>query len=317
MLLFRLPAFIPYPISFMYHLYERESSFEKQSYREYTKTFKEYRKYTHPYDYMDRIVVNTKVSNNSYSIWEVICHFDVIDDTISNIHMIDTTDELQSMIQNKYKKSVISPLMEYDMNTFTDMYLEYIERSSNRFMDWYSYRVDTSDIIILNTLHNTHETILTNIFISIILQKPTGSLILEMNDIASIFSIDLLYIIGSLYEDVFMVKPEISDIHQNEIFIFCYGMREFSKMKFISNMLPLLRRSYNNDSRIISNHIPHKMVSSILNVSYINKNIQSNSIIDTLKIQNSISSLNLDIIEKKHMSKCKRWCKRYDIEYKE
>ena len=319
MLLFRVPSFIPSPISFIYDTnYNKLVSNDNNSHIIHKKNdediFNTYRKYTHPYDYMKSVVDDTKINSKSYSIWEIICHFNVIDDTLSTIHMVDRMDGIQTLIQSKYKDS-ISSLLDYDIEIFSHISPDDQSDSSNRFIEWRSSRMDTSDMIILNPKYITNQNMITNLFISIILQKPGGTLILHMNDIGSVFSIDIIYIITSLYEDVFIVKPEISDIHEYETFIFCYGMKDFSKMELTTNMIPLLGKCYTRDSRLIHNYIPHKMITSILNASSICENIRSSSIIETLKIQHNILNLNIESIEKRNISKCKRWCNKHHIKY--
>lgn len=319
MLSFRIPSFMSPDIIFLHN----GDKCTKQTYvpvENIIKTTEKYHKYVSPYGYIHEVVKDDNI-DNSYAIWEIIYHFDIITSTTTLSYLGDVPSKLPQFISNYYMLN-LQPniILQDERSTFTHCCLEY-DKNNTSFDDWYSDNDGLDSVIIIKisdiTCGNTYNNILTNIIIAIIRQSIGGSLIIEIPEIASVFSIDLIYILGYFYEDVFTVNPEIAECYRREKFIFCYGLRQIEKKKNIYIMKSLLSHSYGPNSFIIANNIPHAIIKIVTQAVTTCENIKLVTVYDKIRLSDKKTHIQLDINKKRIISNCIKWCMKNGIEINE
>lgn len=167
---------------------------------------------------------------------------------------------------------------------------------------------------------NQQETLATNLLFAqvsfaISMQKTNGHFILKIFDIFTKTTCDILYLLSTLYKQVFIIKPNTSRLANSEKYIVC---------KFFKG----------NCSHLIDNIIgeypklkeyPH--LSSVLNKCldyyYINKIEEYNAIFGQQQIENIYSTISLftcknknekiETLKKNFIQKCVQWCEKHNI----
>ena len=169
---------------------------------------------------------------------------------------------------------------------------------------------------------NQQETLATKLLFAqvsfaIAMQKKQGHFVLKIFDIFTKTTSDIIYLLSTLYKQVFIIKPNTSRLANSEKYIIC---------KF-----------FKGDKRGIINHIIHEYpklqiinhISSILNFEldyyYSNKIEEYNAIFGQQQIENINSTLSLfscknkndkiETLKKNFIQKCIQWCEKYNIPY--
>lgn len=169
---------------------------------------------------------------------------------------------------------------------------------------------------------NQQETLATKLLFAqvsfaIAMQKKNGHFVLKIFDIFTKTTSDIMYLLSTLYKQVFILKPNTSRLANSEKYIICkffkgdksrimnHIIREYPKMKTITH------------------------ISSILNFEldyyYSNKIEEYNAIFGQQQIENINSTLTLfscknksekiESLKKIFVQKCIQWCEKYNIPY--
>jgi 23S rRNA U2552 (ribose-2'-O)-methylase RlmE/FtsJ len=157
--------------------------------------------------------------------------------------------------------------------------------------------------------------IFAEICFAIILQKKGGSFVLKVFDTFTSCSVELLYLLCYLYENVNITKPLPSRPANSEKYIVC------TDFKMVHNINEIHTNIFEHFHKIKTNNL-----SSILNIQlsnhFLDKIKEVNSIFGQTQLENILSILNYTIdgkfdkqeqTKKSHLSKCIKWCKRNNL----
>uniref|UniRef100_A0A6C0KE58 Ribosomal RNA methyltransferase FtsJ domain-containing protein n=1 Tax=viral metagenome TaxID=1070528 RepID=A0A6C0KE58_9ZZZZ len=163
--------------------------------------------------------------------------------------------------------------------------------------------------------------IYTEVCYAIMLQKFHGHFILKMFDIFLKSSVDILYLLSHLYEDVYIFKPNTSRYANSEKYIVCKDFRLINSHS--------ISRIFYNHLQELNKHDDSKFITEFFNKEYYT--IYKNSIIEinTILGQQQMENINLTIVlikqlkkkdkietlKKQHINNATEWCKKYEIEY--
>ena len=146
-------------------------------------------------------------------------------------------------------------------------------------------------------------------------QKQGGSSIIKIDHLLYKPVIDILFILNSLFEKIYIIKPNISCIIKNDIYIVCKNFNILPQIN--SYILNLQSISIN---LISSAHIISSLINEDIPYYFLNKIEEANIIIYHQKIQyidqiNNIliNNQKIDNIKKNNIQKCIQWCEKYDI----
>tara|TARA_B110000967_G_scaffold184901_1_gene204728 strand:+ start:252 stop:1415 length:1164 start_codon:yes stop_codon:yes gene_type:complete len=171
---------------------------------------------------------------------------------------------------------------------------------------------------------NQQETLATKLLFAqvsfaIAMQKKNGHFVLKIFDIFTKTTSDIIYLLSTLYKQVFIIKPNTSRMANSEKYIIC---------KFFKG------DKRGNINQIISEYPKLKVIShisSILNFEldnyYTNKIEEYNAIFGQQQIENINSTISLfscknkndkiETLKKNFIQKCIQWCEKYNIPYNE
>jgi hypothetical protein len=132
-------------------------------------------------------------------------------------------------------------------------------------------------------------------------------------------TIDLLYILSSFYEKVYIMKPNTSRYANSERYIVCKDFIFSSCEKFYPFIYKAFEKMLSNDLYI------HRFINIPLSYCFTSKLEEYNAIIGQQQIENIHYTISL--IENKHkqekidnlirvnIQKCIQWCTKYNISY--
>lgn len=154
---------------------------------------------------------------------------------------------------------------------------------------------------------------------AVTMQKKGGSFILKIFDSFMQHTIDLLYILSSFYEKVYIMKPNTSRYANSERYIVCKDFIFSSCEKFYPFIYKAFEKMLSNEQYI------HRFINIPLSYCFASKLEEYNAIIGQQQIENIHYTISL--IENKHkqekidnlirvnIQKCMQWCTKYNISY--
>jgi hypothetical protein len=152
-------------------------------------------------------------------------------------------------------------------------------------------------------------------------QNQGGSNIIKIHEIIQKPIIEIIYVLNSLYEKVYIIKPNISDIINEDRYLVCKNLKLEDKYiiySYFSNIYKELTKIDNHNISLLNIEIPYY---------FLNKLEESNIGIGNQKIEQLDVLLSLvndeNIIEKtekikvNNLNKCILWCDKYKIPCKQ
>jgi 23S rRNA U2552 (ribose-2'-O)-methylase RlmE/FtsJ len=167
---------------------------------------------------------------------------------------------------------------------------------------------------------NKQEILATNLLFAqvsfaIAMQKPGGHFILKIFDIFTKTTVDIIYLLSSLYKKVYIVKPNTSRVANSEKYIVCKG--------FNGNHSKLMNNIISQYHKLKENDYITSIIESDIDLYYLNKLEEYNAIFGQQQIENISSTLNLmafgnkndklEVYKKNNVHKCIQWCEKYNI----
>lgn len=154
------------------------------------------------------------------------------------------------------------------------------------------------------------------------LQKKNGKFILKIFDSFTQHTLDLLYILSSFYEKVYISKPYTSRYANSEKYIVCKGFLFDNSEKFY----PYIHRAFEkmvNSKNTNNKYYIHRFFNMPVPSLFLCKMEEINSILGQQQIENIHYTLSLidnkhkqekiDNIIKNNIQKCIYWCSRNNV----
>ena len=156
-------------------------------------------------------------------------------------------------------------------------------------------------------------------------QSVNGNCIIKIGEIIYKPIIDIVYILTSLYEKVFILKPNTSNVFSNERFLVCKNFRldvlkRNNYYTYFNNLyLNLIinkKELLTNNFSIISNEIPYYFLNKIedSNIGIGNQRIEHLDILISL-LNKKYNFEKVENIHKNNIQKCILWCEKYKLNY--
>ena len=151
---------------------------------------------------------------------------------------------------------------------------------------------------------------------AICLQKYKGKFILKIFDCFMQHTIDILYILSSFYEKVYIMKPNTSRYANSERYIVCIGFLYDNHTAFY----PYISAAFQKLDKNV-----HRFLNILISNIFLKKIEEYNAIFGQKQIQNIHFTLSLIENKPKHdklesliqtnIDKCMDWCERYNLPY--
>jgi len=157
---------------------------------------------------------------------------------------------------------------------------------------------------------------------ALVVQKQKGTFVLKIFDSFMQHTIDLLYILCSFYDKVYMIKPQTSRYANSEKYIVCRGFL-FSSSE---NFYPILYKTFEKMIRSeTANSYIHRFISIPTPINFTTRLEEYNAIFGQQQIENIYFTISLiknknkqdkiDHLIKSNIQKCINWCIKYNVPY--
>lgn len=218
---------------------------------------------------------------------------------------------------NRSPNIIIEKGIDMTGNLYNIENLEYVYKNYKHSMDFITGDGGFDFSIDFNKQEeNSLNLILAEIFFAIVLQKKGGSFVLKVFDTFSSLSIQILYLLCYLYENVYITKPLPSRPANSEKYIVCINFKMVSNIdKLIQNIFNkfyLIKQ--NNITSIINNQISNSFLEKIKEINAIFGQCQIENIMNILTfIQDKNKNEKQELFKKSYLNKCVKWCKKYNL----
>jgi len=158
--------------------------------------------------------------------------------------------------------------------------------------------------------------LLAQVFFGIALQKKGGNFVLKVFDMCTQVSIDVAFLLNSLYEEVFIVKPHTSRYANSERYLVCKGFAlkqtESYAIRFYQ-ILTGLRNKSQKPASLLSFPTPRFFLDRLQEVNAILGQQQIDSIKTTLTLIRSKDTERVEQLRKSAIHRCLAYCQKHNL----
>jgi hypothetical protein len=154
-------------------------------------------------------------------------------------------------------------------------------------------------------------------------QKNNGSCIIKIDDLFYKPILDVIYILSSLYDKLYIIKPNTTPITNSEKYIVCkYFIYNYEKIHLYTEKLSTFVEDFekfNNSMNItclVKNQITYYFLNKIeeTNIIFGQQQLEAlDKIVSILKNKNKEEKF--ETLKKNNLYKCINWCEKYKIPY--
>lgn len=288
--------------------------------------FKNLVKNMNPYEYIFSKVPGTKYSvsklktksNLFYDLLEITNTLNLFDSFLNKVmkslhiseNYVDSNQCIEFLRENQKNENVnFENLNEEIYNTINDKRYDFIfyEIKNIYFENLNDYILNFTQVLMILLKY----------------QSNNGVCLIKINHIFHKPIIDILYILSSVYEKVYIIKPSTSNITIFDKYIVCrnfiiddtkkeiYKNYYFKLAQFISIYL---QHNNNNISSIIDYEIPSYFINKIDDINIIIGQQQLESIDQIINIiKNKNKDEKIETIKKSNIQKSIAWCEKFKI----
>ena len=176
----------------------------------------------------------------------------------------------------------------------------------------YSSNFNKQEILSINL-------IFAQVIYAIALQKQGGTFILKIFDIFTQATIDILYILSSLYEKCYIIKPNTSRNANSEKYIVCKLFKLSDTSELVNKLIIFFNCNNLNTkktiTRVLNINIPYLYINKLEDINAILGQQQLENILYTLHLLDNNRSDKLELIKKNNIQKCIQWCIKNSLPY--
>ena len=172
-----------------------------------------------------------------------------------------------------------------------------------------------------NQEHTATKLIIAQVIYAISMQSNGGNFVLKVFDIFSNATVDVLFLLSSLYKEVYIMKPKTSRYANSEKYVIC---KDFNVNKNENNITNLIHKFHENFHNLISNFNIESFFRFKHDRVYLTRIEEINAIFGENQIENIINTLNLimnksteknENLKKSNVQKCIQWCEKHGISH--
>jgi hypothetical protein len=279
-------------------------------------------KIVNPYEYIFSKVTGSKFSVSKIKPFSNIFYdFLEISHTLNMFDLYNDTDILSLHFGENCGSSIECINMIREENNDTNLGFNSVDEciaDNNKFNDihflFYEHYSEKNKIIgLINFLIKLLQK-----------QKSGGSCIIKIDNLFYKPMVDIVYLLSSLYDKLYVIKPNTSPITSCEKYIVCkYFTCNYEKINLYSerlfSFLKTFEKMHNNDvevSFLIKDEIPYYFINKIEEANIIVGQQQLESLDQIVSIlKNKNKEDKIETLKKNNLQKCIHWCEKYRIPY--
>ena len=272
-----------------------------------------------PYEYIFSKVPDSKYSVSKlkqksylfYDLLEIIVNLDIFEnfknESITSLYITNNNDviECYGMLREKYDDEVLY------FNEINDNMIKLIDHKKFNFLFFETKTTNLKEYII---------SLMESIMIILNSQNKNGHSIIKVNTMFHKPIIDMLYFLSSLFEKVYILKPNTNNVTTFEKYIICKNFKiSENKMKIFKanyyRIIVFLKKIENkNIISFINFDVPYYFFTKVNDINNIMSQQQLESldlIISLLKNKNKYGKI--ETIQKTNIQKSVLWCEKFKI----
>jgi cap1 methyltransferase len=149
------------------------------------------------------------------------------------------------------------------------------------------------------------------------MQKHNGHFILKIFDSFTKPTVDLIYILNTLYSKVYIMKPDTSRHANSEKYIVCKHFKYKECDEVVKHLVKDFHKiKTKNITNILSIYKPSHFLNKLIEYNSIFGQQQIENISNTLSlINNEIDGEKINALKKTNVYKCIKWCKKHKLPF--
>ena len=290
-------------------------------------TLKHICKFVNPFEFIHSNVPGStisvsKVKANSTIFYELMELFQIlnINDLLLVKHKMNivhltpnytSTNYLLNMLREDNEDNIFSSHFYYDK-----LYDKFIKTPYEHKLDLIICEFAQSDYADTNKYINN---IILIMLIIVKYQMKQGISVIKLENIFYKPIIDIIFILSSLYERVYLIKSSISDITKGERYLICKGFDDTINIDNIEGeLISKLNNSElmenKNISSIIDNELPCYLLNKLEETNLINAQQQLEAYDQIINIfKNKNREEKVEHLKRSHIQKCIQWCEKNQL----
>lgn len=163
----------------------------------------------------------------------------------------------------------------------------------------------------------SHPLILAEVLYAITFQKKGGIFVLKVFDIFTKLTLEIIYLLSSCYEKIYIYKPNTSRVANSEKYIIC---KNFIITENVRNdlieIIPSLIKNCNKISSILTNPLPLHFLNKIEEINAVLGQQQLETISQTMTlITHKTQQDKLTTLMEHNIQKSIAWCKKHNFPF--
>lgn len=148
-------------------------------------------------------------------------------------------------------------------------------------------------------------------------QKKGGHFVIKVFDTVKAASIDVLYILASVYQQIYFIKPHTSRQANSERYVVCKNFQLNDSKNLVVSMYHTIQAFSQGavPTRFLTIPIPYLFTSALQEINAIFGQAQIECITQTLNLITSSPHDRIESLKKNHITKCINWCNKFRMPY--
>lgn len=256
-------------------------------------------------DYNDTIQNLTKIyfniksdsySEDFYKMWEILNIFNIVSNDKINVGIMNTNlSDCDKAVSNYIDKILNKESSKLNLSNIEIQSPQKLDSVFKMIKD-VSKSKKYMNLIVANSDNNNYTTYLGELLATLNCQDKNGNLVFKMFDAFNMVMVKILYILSSLYEQVYIYKPFTSRPSESEKFIVCkkykYNPDDKNIRSLVSDIEKIIEMSEGNkflNDIFLDIEVPTDFINTIkfINIKLVNiEQIQVNEIIKYIQENN-------------------------------
>ena len=236
-------------------------------------------------------------------------------------HNFTSTNYLLNMLREENEDTIINEFFDFDI--LCEKYIKDTNTSLSKWsMDLLIFEFKDEDYI--NTKQYIKNVLLT-FYIIVKYQAINGTCIIKFDNIFHKVIIDVILMLTSIYEKVYLIKPTISKITKGERYIICTDLdfEIMHKMNIFNQLEEKLKYYLIDNCNTNLNTNIHSFLRNDIPYYFLNKIEESNAVIGQQQLESYDQIINIfknknkedkvESLKRNHIQKCIQWCEKNQI----
>ena len=285
-------------------------------------SYNELIKIVHPFEYVFSKVSGSKFSvsklkpetNLFYDFFEICTTLNIFDSfkksNIKSLHVTHNNNDIVRCVETLREN------YSDEMSSYNEINEQMLKTISNTKFDFLFFEYNNSNFDLNNYFISLIE------FVILIFknQESNGSCVIKIDCVFHKIVIDILYILSSMYDKVYVLKPNTSNVTTFEKYIICKNFQSnesdsnYFKYNYYKLLIFLKKLEGKNIISILDLNIPYYFLSKVNDMNIIIGQQQLESLdlmINILKNKNKENKI--DTIKKNNIQKSIAWCEKHKI----